>query len=233
MLIVCNPTVDLTICLAISHLVVTVALRFPGLSNWSFWRSCFLSYPGRPPPRTFTPFLPCCFDWRFLLNVRRFEVYRPVIFARRVAPLRAATNFSRGPRFTLVHSCAKMSLLRRATAARRDTFLSAMVTRFRDPQYPRALSFGFWRRSAARFRFLRRFLGSPTGITAASLWWPLDAPLRTAWSSNVIYMLDIENVVKWPTEERKVEVGDSSQDFLASIYQSKRCHVPEGNFETF
>jgi hypothetical protein len=30
------------------------------------------------------------------------------------------------------------------------TFLSAMVTRFRDPQYPRVLSFGFWRRSAAR-----------------------------------------------------------------------------------
>jgi hypothetical protein len=37
-----------------------------------------------------------------------------------------------------------------------------------DPLFPRFLSFGFWRCSAARFQTLRRFLGSPTGITATS-----------------------------------------------------------------
>jgi hypothetical protein len=141
MLIVCNPTVDLTIRLAISHLAVfpKVALRFPVLSSCSFWRCCFLRYRGRPPPRSFTPFLPLCFGWCFLSNVHRFEVSRPAIFARRVAPLRAATNFSRGPNFTLVRSCAKMSFLSRATAPWRDTFLSARVTQFWDPQYPRVL----------------------------------------------------------------------------------------------
>jgi hypothetical protein len=55
----------------------------------------------------------------------------------------------------------KMFLFRHATFAWRDTFLL-------DPRFPRVLSFLFWWRSAARLQTLRRFLGSPTGITAAS-----------------------------------------------------------------
>jgi hypothetical protein len=61
-----------------------------------------------------------------------------------------------------------MFLFRHATFAQRDTFLQAAANFRPDPIFPRVLSLIFWRRSAARFRTLRRFLGSPTGITAAS-----------------------------------------------------------------
>jgi hypothetical protein len=49
--------------LAISSLVVLlkVVSRFPILSSHSFFRSHFLTYSGRPPPRSFTLFLP---SWR-------------------------------------------------------------------------------------------------------------------------------------------------------------------------
>jgi hypothetical protein len=57
-----------------------------------------------------------------------------------------------------------------ATFARRNTFLQAAANFLLNSQYPWVLSLIFWRRSAARFRTLRRFLGSPTGITAASCW---------------------------------------------------------------
>jgi hypothetical protein len=58
--------------------------------------------------------------------------------------------------------------LRHATLAQWVILLPATVSLFWDPQYPRVLSFGFWRRPAARFRSLRRFLSPPTGSTAAS-----------------------------------------------------------------
>jgi hypothetical protein len=61
----------------------------------------------------------------------------------------------------------RMSLVRRATVARRDIFLSA--NSFGGPQFSRVEIFGFWRRrSAASFRSLRHsFLGSPTDIIVA------------------------------------------------------------------
>jgi hypothetical protein len=61
-----------------------------------------------------------------------------------------------------------MFLLRHATFARWDTFLQAAADFFLDPRFRRVLSFIFWRRSAARLQPLRHFLGSPTGIIAAS-----------------------------------------------------------------
>jgi hypothetical protein len=59
-------------------------------------------------------------------------------------------------------------LFRHATFARRDTFLQAAADFLLDPLFPRVLSLIFWRRSAAILQNLRRFLSSPTGITAAS-----------------------------------------------------------------
>jgi hypothetical protein len=70
--------------------------------------------------------------------------------------------------------CLKTLLLRNATLAWRDVLLPVTVTLFRDLQYPWALSFGLWRRSAASFRTLRRFLSPLTGITTAS-------PMRISW----------------------------------------------------
>jgi hypothetical protein len=61
-----------------------------------------------------------------------------------------------------------MFLLRHATFAWRDIFLQAAADFLLDPLFPWVLSFRFWRRSAARFQTLCRFLDSPTGITAAS-----------------------------------------------------------------
>jgi hypothetical protein len=54
------PTVDLAIRLAISGLMVLlkVVSSFPVLTSRSIFRSRFLRYPGRPPPRFFTLFLP-------------------------------------------------------------------------------------------------------------------------------------------------------------------------------
>jgi hypothetical protein len=52
------PTVDLAVYLAISSLVVLlkVVSRFPVLSSRSLFRSCFLRYRSRPPPKSFTLF---------------------------------------------------------------------------------------------------------------------------------------------------------------------------------
>jgi hypothetical protein len=58
-------------------------------------------------------------------------------------------------------------LFRHAIFARRDT-LQAAANFLLYPRFPRVLSFPLWRRSAARFQTLRRFLGLPSGITAAS-----------------------------------------------------------------
>jgi hypothetical protein len=59
-------------------------------------------------------------------------------------------------------------LFRHATLAWRNTFLQAAANFLRDPRFPPVSSFGSPRRPAVDFRTLRRFLGSPTGITATS-----------------------------------------------------------------
>jgi hypothetical protein len=60
--------------LAISSLVVLlkVVSRFSGLSSSTFFRSRFPRYRGRPPPRSFTLFLP---SWR----VRTFWIPRSAL----------------------------------------------------------------------------------------------------------------------------------------------------------
>jgi hypothetical protein len=65
-----------------------------------------------------------------------------------------------------------------ATFAWQDTFLQAAANFLLDPQYPQVLFFGFWRRSADRFRTLRPFLGPPTDVPAAS-------PLGISWCSTI------------------------------------------------
>jgi hypothetical protein len=59
-------------------------------------------------------------------------------------------------------------LFRHSTFSRRDIFLQAAADFLLDALFPRVLSFLLWRRSAAKLQTLRRFLGSPAGITAAS-----------------------------------------------------------------
>jgi hypothetical protein len=93
---------------------------------------------------------------------------RRATFEQGVVLILAATNSFRRPHFSRIRIFLKRFLLRHATFALRDTFLQAAADFFLDSRFLRVLSFLFWRRSAARFQILRRFLGFPTGITAAS-----------------------------------------------------------------
>jgi hypothetical protein len=76
--------------------------------------------------------------------------------------------FLRGPLFPWITILLKTRLLRHATVRRRVIFLPATINLLHDSQVAWILLFGFWRRPAARFRSLRRFLSPPIGITAAS-----------------------------------------------------------------
>jgi hypothetical protein len=60
--------------------------------------------------------------------------------------------------------------LRHATPARRIILLPATVNFYWDPQFPRVLSFGFWRCFAARCWPLCRVFGAlPVSIAACSV----------------------------------------------------------------
>jgi hypothetical protein len=80
----------------------------------------------------------------------------------------------------LVQSFLKKLSLRHAILARRDAFMQAAADILLDTVFLRVLSFRFWWRSAARLQTLRRFLGSPTGITEAS---PLGFPDAPLWAA--------------------------------------------------
>jgi hypothetical protein len=81
----------------------------------------------------------------------------------------AGRPYSGGDKFlALTTIFLTVLFLRHATVARPVIFLPATDNLFRDSQLAVILPFGFWRRPAARFRSLRRFLSPLTGITAAS-----------------------------------------------------------------
>jgi hypothetical protein len=124
-IILCNPTADPAIRLEIPSLVVflKVMSRFPVLSSCSIFRSRFLRYRGRPPPRSFTAFLPCscCLRPRFLMSVLQSEPYH---------------NFFSNVPFLLPCSTSSMVCPLRLCPAQRVIFVSAAVTSFRSPQYP-------------------------------------------------------------------------------------------------
>jgi hypothetical protein len=92
-----------------------------------------------------------------------------VTFALWVILILAGENSFGGPQLSWVPIVLTSVLFRHATFERRNTFLQAVADFLLDPLFPRVLSFSFWRRTAARFRTLLRFLGPPTGITAVSL----------------------------------------------------------------
>jgi hypothetical protein len=157
-----------------------------------------IKYSGCPLHRSLILILPrgCCFQPRFLMQFlhswplkRLFSSVRPfrvlgamssfpclcspcslprATFAQRVVLIPEAANSLRGPQFSWVPIFLTAFFLRHATVARRVIFLPATVNLLLDSQLAWILPFGFWRRPAARFRFLRRFLSPPTGITAAS-----------------------------------------------------------------
>jgi hypothetical protein len=97
-----------------------------------------------------------------------------VTFALWAILIPAGENSFRGPQLSWVPIVLTSVLCRHVTFAWRDTFLQAAANFLLDSRFPRVLFFLFWRRSAARFSTLRRFLGPPTGITAAS-------PLGITW----------------------------------------------------
>jgi hypothetical protein len=82
-------------------------------------------------------------------------------FAQRVVLIPASVN-------SRVRIFLKRFLFRHAIFARRDTFLQAAANFLLDSRCPRVFSFRFWQRYLTRFRILRRFLGIPTSIVAAS-----------------------------------------------------------------
>jgi hypothetical protein len=86
--------------------------------------------------------------------------------ARCIISLRATASSFRDSRLAWIRIFLLRFLYRHANFARLDTFLQAAADFLLGPRYPRVLSFSFWRRSADRFRTLRRFLGPPTGNTA-------------------------------------------------------------------
>jgi hypothetical protein len=88
--------------------------------------------------------------------------------AQRVVLILVAANYFRRPHFSWIRIFLKKFLLRHANFARQEPFLQAAANFLLDSQFPWVLLFFLWRRSAARLQTLRRFLGSPTGITAAS-----------------------------------------------------------------
>jgi hypothetical protein len=107
---------------------------------------------------------------------------RRATFAQRVILILMVANSFRRPHFSSVQIFLMMFLFKLATFARRDTFLQAAVNFLLDSQCPRLLSFIFWWRFAARLQTLRRFLGPPTGITAASF-------LGFFWCSYMEYII--------------------------------------------
>jgi hypothetical protein len=70
----------------------------------------------------------------------------------------AAAKSFLGPQLSWVPLFLRSFLFRHATVKWRDVLLPATVTLLLDSQYPPVPSFGFWRRSAARFWILRRLL---------------------------------------------------------------------------
>jgi hypothetical protein len=86
--------------------------------------------------------------------------------ARWLVLLRAAASLLWHPSW--VRSFLKASLLRRASVARRDTFLQAVANFIRDPQIPRVSFFGSPRRPAACLLLLCRFFRPLTGFTTRS-----------------------------------------------------------------
>jgi hypothetical protein len=147
----------------------------PGFFIRSLPRSCSLR------PRSLMPLLHFEHFQYLILDVRPFGVFgaissltflssscslRRATYAQRDIFLQAAHSF-RGPQFPWVPIFPKRFLFHHATLARRDAFLLAAFKPFWDSQLAWILPFGFWRRPAARFRSLRRFLSPPTGITAA------------------------------------------------------------------
>jgi hypothetical protein len=83
-------------------------------------------------------------------------------------PILVVVSFLHGPQFSWVLIFLKSLPFFHAIPAWWDILLPAVVTLFRNPQYPWALSFGFWQCAAASFWTPCHFLSSPTGITAAS-----------------------------------------------------------------
>jgi hypothetical protein len=88
------------------------------------------------------------------------------ISARWLVPLWAAASLLW--HLSWVHLFLKASLLRRATVARRDTFLQAAANFLWDPQIPLVSSFGSSHRSAACFLPLCLLFRPLTGFTTAS-----------------------------------------------------------------
>jgi hypothetical protein len=93
---------------------------------------------------------------------------RHATFAQWIISLRVMANSFTVHSFPGSKSSLQVSFFCHATLAWRDTFLQAAADFLLDPLFPWVLSFIFWWRTAARFRTLRCFLGSPTGITVAS-----------------------------------------------------------------
>jgi hypothetical protein len=77
-------------------------------------------------------------------------------------------QFLRNPQFPWVRIFLKTVPLRRATAARQDTFLQAAANFLRDPQSPWVNSFGSSHHPAASIRPLCRFFHPQTSFTTAS-----------------------------------------------------------------
>jgi hypothetical protein len=133
-------------------------------------RSCSLR------PRSLMPFLHSVSFQRLFSNVRPlwvscFTLFWSYLlqsnFLRRSTfvlwvILPAATISFRGPQFPWIRIFQKTFILRRATAALRDTFLQLASNVLRDPQSPRVSSFGSPRLPAARYRPLCRFFLFPT-----------------------------------------------------------------------
>jgi hypothetical protein len=92
---------------------------------------------------------------------------RHATFARRGTFLRARANSFRDSRLAWIRIFLILFLFRHANLVRRDTFLQVAADFLLDPLFPRVLSFFLRRRYAARFQTLRRFLGSPNGISEA------------------------------------------------------------------
>jgi hypothetical protein len=78
------------------------------------------------------------------------------------------TNSFRNPQFPWFRIFLTRFLFCHVTFARRDTFLQAAADFLTDPLFPWIPSLIFWQHYGARLQALRRFLGSPTSITAAS-----------------------------------------------------------------
>jgi hypothetical protein len=87
--------------------------------------------------------------------------------ACRVVFIPAAVNLLGSPQFYWVPIFLKIFLLRHATFQGSSSSCRRKVNLLLDSLLAWILPFGFWRRPAAKFRCLLRFLSPPIGITAA------------------------------------------------------------------